>query len=138
MKPNKSYLLFLSFWLLLAAGCSKILDKTPQDKFSDATVFSDINLADRYLLDTYNNSLSGDFGFVGFASLTDESHDTHGFETANYLQGNISSSSTGPFGSWINSMTWPSMYATIQKLNVFLANIDKVPEAYPAAQQAGV
>src|SRR6185312_5048514 len=138
MKPNKSYLLFLSFWLLLAAGCSKILDKTPQDKFSDATVFSDINLADRYLLDTYNNSLSGDFGYVGFASLTDESHDTHGFETANYLQGNISSSSTGPFGSWINSMTWPSMYATIQKLNVFLANIDKVPEAYPAAQQAGV
>ena len=103
MKPNKSFLLFFAFGWLLLAGCNKILNKTPLDKYPEASVFSDINLADSYLMDAYNSSLIGDFGYVGFASLTDESHDTHGFETANYLQGNISSFISLPCGSWTNS-----------------------------------
>jgi hypothetical protein len=136
MKRINAPVLILLFACFFGPACNKILDKTPQDKFSDALVFSDVNLADRYLLDTYNQSLIGGVGYIAFASLTDESHDTHGFETANYLQGNISPSSTGPFGSWsFNYVTWGSMYKNIQRLNIFLANIDKVSGAYPAAQQ---
>jgi len=139
MKLFKSYIYLFALVILLLQACSKILDKLPQDKFSDQLVFTDINLADRYLLDTYNQSLIGGVGYISFASLTDESHDTHGFETANYLQGNVSSSATGPFGNWaFNYTTWGLMYKNIQRLNVFLANIEQVPRAYPEAQQAAI
>ncbi|MEJ7678386.1 MAG: hypothetical protein WKG06_11105 [Segetibacter sp.] len=87
MKIYKIYIQIFALAIFIPTACSKILDKLPQDKFSNALVFSDINLADRYLLDTYNQSLIGGVGYLSFASLTDESHDTHGFETANYLQG---------------------------------------------------
>src|SRR4051812_36365069 len=127
------------FVIFFLGACSKILDKQPQDKFSEELVFSDVNLADRYLLDAYNQSLIGGVGYLSFASLTDESHDTHKFETANYLQGNVSASATGPFGNWaFNYTTWGAMYKNIQKLNVFLANIDQIPNAYPPAEQATV
>lgn len=139
MKIYKIYIQIFAFVIFIMTACSKILDKLPQDKFSNALVFSDINLADRYLLDTYNQSLIGGVGYLSFASLTDESHDTHGFETANYLQGNVSPSSAGPFGNWaFNYTTWGAMYKNIQKLNVFLANIEQVPNAYPAAEQPSI
>ncbi len=138
MQTNKPYIILASL-LFIMAGCNKILDKTPLDKFSDALIWTDINLADRYLLDTYNNSITGGFGYLSYASLTDESHDTHGFGTENYLQGNISSSNTEPFGNWaFHYTTWNVMYQNIQKLNVFLSNIDNVPAAYPDAQQADI
>lgn len=139
MKLALSYSSLIIATIVSIMSCSKILDKSPQDKFSDVVVFSDINLADRYLLDTYNQSLIGAVGYISFASLTDESHDTHGFRTANYLLGNISPSSVLPFGRWsFNYVTWDGMYKNIQRLNVFLANIDRVSEAYPEAEQAGV
>ena len=139
MQTNKIYIRIFAFLLLIGSGCSKILDKTPVDKFSDALLWSDINLADRYLQDTYNNSVTGAFGYLSYASLTDESHDTHGFGTDNYLQGTISSSNPTPFGIWaFDYTTWGTMYKNIQKLNIFLVNIDKVPDAYPAAQRADI
>jgi hypothetical protein len=134
-----SFSSLIALVILLTTGCKKTLDKLPQDKFSEGLVFSDINLADRYLLDAYNQSIVGPVGYISLASLTDESHDTHGFETANYLQGSISSSSTGPFGSWaMTYINWGGIYANIQKLNVFLANIDQVTASYPAAEQPTV
>ena len=139
MKTKTPCFKLIAFLILFLSGCSKILDKTPLDKYSDALLWSDINLADRYLLDTYNNSVNGGFGYLSFSAITDESHDTHGFGTENYLQGNISSSNTSPFGIWaFNYTTWDVMYKNIQKLNIFLENIDKVPAAYSAAQQAGI
>src|SRR3954454_12369976 len=139
MQLNKSYLVLISLLVFLLSACNKILDKTPQDRFSDELIWSDINLADRYLLDNYNTSITGGFGYLSTASITDESHDTHNFGTANYLQGNITSSDPTPFGIWAFGYTaWSSMYNTIQKLNIFLANIEKVPAAYPEAQQAAI
>ena len=139
METNKSYIKLFACLFLFLSGCSEILDKTPLDKFSDALLWSDINMADRYLLDTYNNSINGGFGYLSYASVTDESHDTHGFGTENYLQGNISSSNTSPFGIWaFNYTTWDVMYKNIQALNIFLVNIDQVSNAYPTAQQAGI
>jgi hypothetical protein len=139
MQLNKSYLLLLFLLVLILPACNKILDKTPQDKFSDVLIWSDINLADRYLLDNYNTSITGGFGYLSTASITDESHDTHNFGTANYLQGNITSSDPTPFGIWAFGYTeWTNMYNTIQKLNNFLANIERVPAAYPEAQQAAI
>ena len=136
MRVYKSHTALALLLLILFTGCSKVLDQTPQDKFSDALLWSDVNLADRYLLDTYNNSIMGGFGYLSYASITDESHDTHGFGTANYLQGSITPSSTEPFGSWaFNYTTWKMMYTTIQKINIFLENIDEIAGSYPAAEQ---
>jgi hypothetical protein len=138
MKLRSSYIFILAF-AIIPLSCNKILDKKPQDKYSDQLVFSDINLADRYLLDTYNQSIIGGVGYLSYASVTDESHDTHAFETANYLQGNISSSSSGPFGNWaFNYTAWGNMYKNIQRLNLFLSSIDKVSDAYPAAEQESI
>lgn len=134
MQLNKLTIAFVI--MLLATACNKILEKTPPNSFSDATVWSDINLADRYLLDTYNNAITGGFGYLSLASVTDESHDTHNFGTANYLQGNLTSSDPTPFGIWaLHYTTWSDMYNNIQKLNVFLANINNVSNAYPDAEK---
>src|SRR3954465_2643335 len=114
MQHNKSYLVLLPLLVLVLLACNKILDKSPQDKYPDASVWSDINLADRYLLDNYNTSITGGFGYLSTASITDESHDTHNFSTANYLQGNITSSDATPFGIWAFGYTaWGNMYNTI-------------------------
>ncbi len=139
MQLHKTTILQFILLVLMLPACNKILDKTPQDKFSDALIWGDVNLADRYLLDAYNNSITGGFGYLSTASITDESHDTHNFGTANYLQGNITPSDPTPFGSWAFGYTeWSTMYNTIQKLNIFLANISNVPNNYPEAQKASI
>lgn len=139
MKLAQLYIIAVAFVTIIFGSCNKILDKEPQDKFPEASVFTDVNLADRYLLDTYNQSIIGGVGYLSYASVTDESHDTHAFETANYLQGNITASYFGPFGNWaFNYTAWGNMYKNIQRLNVFLANIDKVAEAYPEADKEAI
>lgn len=133
-------ILYLSFALFVIA-CSKdtILDKSPVDKVSESILWTDINLVDRYLQDVYGGSITGGFGYLSYASLTDESHDTHGFGTENYLTGNITSSNTTPFGIWaFDYTTWGVMYNNIQKLNVFLANIEKVSASYPEAERESI
>lgn len=139
MKRIISYISLSAYMVLSMTACNKILDKKPQNKFSEEVVFSDINVADRYLLDNYNTSLVGGVGYLSYASLSDESHDTHGFETTNYLRGSISPSNVGPFGNFaFGYTTWAGLYKNIQKLNTFIVNIDKVSAVYPVAQQPTV
>lgn len=136
MKRKNSYIAIIAGLLLALTACNKILDKTPQNAYPEALLWTDVNLANGYLLDVYTNTLNGGFGYLSYASITDESHDTHNFGTDNYLQGNISSSNTTPFGIWaFNYTTWDVMYKNIQKVNVFLANIDNVAGNYPEGQQ---
>jgi starch-binding outer membrane protein, SusD/RagB family len=139
MKTNILYLSILVLGSTLLSGCSKILDKAPVDKFSDAVLWTDVNLADKNLMSLYTNTLYGGFGYMPIASLTDESHDTHEFGSQNYLLGNMNPSNTSPLGDWgFQYLRWDVLYSNIQNVNIFLANIDKVPDAYPAAQQAAV
>lgn len=139
METKKSYISILAFSFLLLSGCNKILDKTPVDKFSDAVLWTDVNLADKNLMSLYTNALYGGFGYMPIASLTDESHDTHEFGSQNYLLGNINPSNTSPLGDWgFQYLRWDVLYSNIQSVNIFLANIDKVPSAYPQAEQVGI
>jgi hypothetical protein len=133
--------IFALSMLLLLACQNDILDKTPLDKYSDALLWSDINLADKYLLDTYNTTLTGETlnTYVSLAAVTDESQDTHGFGTTNYLQGNLTADNAAPFtGFPISAITWDALFKNIQKLNVFLANIDVVPDAYNETQKPDI
>jgi starch-binding outer membrane protein, SusD/RagB family len=139
METKKSYITILAFSFLFLSGCNKILDKTPVDKFSETVLWTDVNLADKNLMNLYTNALYGGFGYLPIASLTDESHDTHEFGSQNYLLGNINPSNTSPLGDWsFDYLKWDKLYSNIQNVNIFLANIDKVSEAYPPAEQASV
>lgn len=140
MKINKLYIGFIAILMILLTACNEsILDKDPLDRVSDNLLWGDVDLADSYLQAVYNNSLNGAFGYLSFAALTDEAHDTHSFGTQNYLKGNISSSNTEPFGNWaFNYTTWDVMYTNIQKLNVFISNIEKVPDSYPEAEKTTI
>lgn len=118
------------FMILLFSSCgNNILDQIPLDSYSDATVWSDINLADRYLLDDYN-CLQADLSYNTLASLTDEANATHEFGMSNYLTGGTTADDCTPFnsGEWtgMDWMTWNVMFGYIQKINLFLSKVDNV------------
>ena len=139
MKTNKSYIIIIAFLFLVLAGCNKFLDIDPVDKFSEAVLWTDVDLADKNLMNLYTQVLTGDFGYMPVASITDESHDTHEFGSSNYLRGNINSSNTSPLGDWgFQYLKWDILYYNIQNANIFLSEIDKVSDAYPPAEQAGI
>lgn len=139
MKTNKSYIIAITLFLLVLAGCNKFLDKDPVDKFSEAVLWTDVDLADKNLMNLYTEALTGGFGYMPIASLTDESHDTHEFGSSNYLRGSINSSNTSPLGDWgFQYLKWDILYYNIQNINIFLSKIDKVSDAYPPAEQAGI
>lgn len=140
MKLQNTYIGLFLLMIFLITGCNEdLLDKTPPDRYSDAVLWNDVNLVDSYLQALYNKSLTGPFGYLSFTSLTDEGHDTHGFGTENYLKGNITASNTEPFGNWaFNYTTWSVMYKNIQEINLFLANIEKLPDAYPEQDRESI
>ncbi len=139
MKKYKLILHFFAF-LMLFSACKKntILDQAPQDQYSDAVLWSDIGLADAYLLETYNGSNIG-FTQTMLSSVTDEAHSTfdHGAEV--YVQGNISPDNTAPWdGPETNFPYWNTYFANIQKINVFLKRIDGVADAYPESEKPAI
>jgi hypothetical protein len=126
--------------LILFSGCKKtsILDQAPQDQYSDAVLWSDIGLADAYLLDAYHGT---DMGYTQtmLSSVTDEAHSTfdHGAEV--YVEGNISPDNTAPWdGPVTNFPFWDNYFTNIQKINVFLEKIDGIADAYPESEKPAI
>lgn len=129
--------------LFAVQSCKKgILDQTPQDQYSDATVWTDINLAESYLLNTYKSTGIG-FAPVMFTAISDEVRFTHG-GAETYMQGQLSPSSLGPFtppddpNSPTSFGSWKQHFDNIQKINKFLANIDRVSESAPETEKVGI
>lgn len=108
-------------------SCEKgVLDKTPQNEFSEINVWGDVNLAKDYLNTVYDGI--GQWGInhgrspqVMACSATDEAwqRGNHGVWVFN--QGNITASNYGSFNMWTPD------YKAIRDCNVFLENIDHVP-----------
>src|SRR6266581_8818421 len=82
------------FALLGATGCQGVLDVTPKDQFPDAAVFSDPNLAQAFLNDTYRGMGHGLYEIM-LASMTDETHFIHNYNTEVVVQSLITSSARG-------------------------------------------
>jgi hypothetical protein len=109
-------------------SCEKsVLDKTPKNEFSSIDVWADINLAKTYLNTVYDGI--GQWGMhhyrnpqVMTSSATDEAwqRGNHGIWVMN--QGNISASNYGDFNIWTPD------YRAIRTCNIFLQNIDNVPD----------
>lgn len=131
LKIMKKYKLILSAFVALGLvfflqSCKNILDKAPVNQYSDPTVWSDANVAEAYLLNNYQRLL---FGYTGvmLTAITDETRFTHG-GAETYNRGQLSPASLLPFnGTYANG--WKQHFDNIQRINVFLKNIDRVPEA---------
>jgi len=126
-----SNIIILSILVLLLSGCSeKILDKTPLNAYSDATVWTDISLAGTYLTACYGEVGTG-FRGVGLGSVTDEILNGRGPNATAYHLGTINADRlSDTYGNpWYTHMSW-AKWPSIQRINLFLDKIDQVPEAY--------
>lgn len=128
------------FLILLSACKNSMLDQSPQNQYSEATVWNDINLADLYLNDIYHGIRTGFDGENMLSCITDETHQTftHGAEI--YVEGNINADNVSPWdgGEYSLPLNWDACFLNIQKVNVFLSKIDGVVDAYPTSEQAGI
>ena len=113
--------------LVLGACDSSILDKNPQDSYSDPVVFSDPSLVEYYLNAIYNDVEYGwrqrGHGYQTGVYVA-ETVTTKGAEHTPY---DISSIGPGNLGPDRGNLSWHH-YSNIYKLNYLLANIDQVVE----------
>ena len=138
MKKVTKIILSLILVLLLPACESKLLDKTPLDSYSDATVWSDPALASAYLSYVYNN-LNHGFRAVMLGSVADEMPVGRGSSSQPYNLGTMTPSAlSGAYGNpFFTHLSWPN-FANIQRVNLFLDNIDLIAPKYPASEQAAI
>lgn len=134
-------ILFLVCTIFLLQACSsEVLDTAPPDRYTEADIWSDINLADAYLLNSYDGLATG-YSPSMMTALTDEARFEFTWGAENYVQGNITADNVQP---WVNEWdtrempTWSTNYENIQNINIFLANIDRVPEAYDQTEKDGI
>jgi len=135
MKKFIKILLSLILVLLLPACESELLDKTPLDSYSDATLWSDPALASAYLNYAYYQ-LNQPFQGVMLGSMCDEMPVGRGSSSQSYNLGTMSADVQSGLPGWLgwNTTNW----GNIQRINLFLDNIDGISAKYPASEQAAV
>lgn len=132
---KKLYQFSLAIMLLSLWSCSKdLMDKVPLDKFTEASVWKDLNLTEAYVNSQYKVLPKlGWYDWIRAYQLgcfTDETVHKYGYHGANdYWKGLM-----GP--SLVTSIdVWTYHYNFIKGCNVFLKNIVNVP-AVTAEEQA--
>ena len=123
MKKKLTFILIILVAVITA--CNKdYLNSTPIDKYSDETVWKDMNLATMFLSGIYSDFPTeyNDNATSMLASMTDEADNNRSFEFSNTIN-------TGQFTAFnfpYNSL-WPRYYTIIRKCNVLMENISTVP-----------
>ncbi len=135
MKKLIKILLSLILALLLPACEDALLNKTPLDSYSDATLWSDPALASAYLNYVYYG-LNQPFQGVMLGSACDEMPVGRGSSSQAYNLGTISADVGTNIFSWLNWNT--DNWRNVQRINLFLDNIDGIKDKYPASGQAAV
>src|SRR5690606_13372107 len=122
---------------LLFSACEDILDQKPVDIYSDPVVWSDIELAKSYLNPIYDKIPNG-FDLRGHAYATgvfsSETVQTKGQQLTPYDRGDLSPDNLGDDRG---QLTWDN-FREIQILNIFLSNIDGLPDAYSESEKARI
>jgi len=101
-------------------GCSDILDQTPQDRFSDPVVWSDMDLIELYVSRIYRNVYHGMSKSNVMGSMTDELVDSRGGVIRPWNQGAMTADNFGPDRGEQN---WDRGYSQIQNINLALDKI---------------
>jgi starch-binding outer membrane protein, SusD/RagB family len=120
----------------IAGSCKKgLLDVFPSDALSDATVFEDLNVANRFLTNIYGTMPNGyarrdqnpgdagwSRGMSAFAMATDDAEANNLASSTHGLNGGVLPT-TWAYADDI----WVQNYAVIRKANSFMEKIDEVP-----------
>ena len=118
--------------LTITTSCNKnFLEKTPLDKYSDGSVWSDPALAETFVNNIYLG-VPYPFTTLMLSSTVDESMAVWDWESSNVTKSLITPSYLSIFDNnfWTGSMrdqTWADMYTQIRACNLFLEKIDAVP-----------
>src|SRR2546421_8916762 len=110
--------------LLGLTSCNGVMDVTPKDQFADEAVFTDPNLAQASVNDMYRGLGHGLYEIM-LASVTDESHFIHNYNTEPVVKSIITSSDRGAIDDGrFAHFNWGPNYARIRQTNIFLSKID--------------
>src|SRR6266513_1139053 len=110
--------------LLGLTSCNGVMDVTPKDQLSDEAVFTDPNLAQAFVNDMYRGLGHGLYEIM-LASMPDESHFIHNYNTESVVKSIITSSDRGAIDDGrFAHFNWGPTYSRIRQTNIFLSKID--------------
>ncbi|MDO9339545.1 MAG: RagB/SusD family nutrient uptake outer membrane protein [Bacteroidales bacterium] len=135
MKKVFSYIFTIAVLMFVETSCTDdVLDQKPVDSFDQESVFSDIGLAKAFLGFCYDRMYghSSNQSFCRedlLSSGTDQTLCIHRPTNYGNLKNTLSPDMLGYFNhtGYNGSMNWAAIYSNIQKTNLLLAYIDKVP-----------
>jgi starch-binding outer membrane protein, SusD/RagB family len=110
--------------LLGLSSCNGVMDLTPKDQFADDAVFADPNLAQAFVNDMYRGLGHGLYEIM-LASISDETHFIHNYNTEPIVKSIITSSDRGAIDDGrFAHYNWAPTYSRIRQTNIFLSKID--------------
>ncbi|MCC5907804.1 MAG: RagB/SusD family nutrient uptake outer membrane protein [Balneolaceae bacterium] len=120
MKTLIKQISLFALLLYFIIGCSDILDQNPQDRYSDAVVWEDMELIDQYVSRIYRNVYHGLSKSNVMGSMTDELADSRGGVIRPWNEGAMSPDNFGPDRGEQN---WDRGYSQIHRINLALDKI---------------
>ncbi|MDR0575140.1 MAG: RagB/SusD family nutrient uptake outer membrane protein [Tannerella sp.] len=123
---KKNLLIRILLFSIVLCGCNNdFLDRKPMNKVSEEDVFNNDDLLTAYVNACYH-TIPGGFDFVMLSSLTDETHNRHGYAPNSFRQGGLTPDNvTDNNWGWFNSFNyWSSAYEYIRNINVFFEKIE--------------
>jgi len=125
---NLKKIVFLLFSVVVFNSCSTdFLNLSPQDRYSDAAVWSDPILTELFVNELYRG-LGHGHTEAKIASMVDESHFIHNYGTNQVVASLINPSDIGQWNEANqNPYRWIELYRRIAETNMFMENIDEVP-----------
>jgi len=115
------YLFFVSVFLL--TSCSDVLDTKNSTEYSSDDVWSDVALAQTYVNDIYSGLPWNDDHYCITCYWVDECRARSAYDDDIFNNMLMTSDNATSWGSWNAS------YSYIRKCNIFLENIDQLPES---------
>jgi hypothetical protein len=134
---------FITAVFFVGSSCNTdFLNVEPEDRFSDATVWSDPALAEAFVNEMYRG-LNHGIRELMVSSLVDETHFIHNYGSSQVVLSNLTPADLGAWGRgdfdefrWSTptpptTTTTPptefSVWARIRQANMFLENVEKIP-----------
>ncbi len=117
--------------LMQLSSCTKQLDISPVDQFSDASVWNDASLIQTFVNNIYSGVPHG-FGCIMMASMADESKYNADFGSSNVTKSLLNPSDLSIFdaGFWASNLkqyNWTTAYKYVRATNVFFDKIETAP-----------
>ena len=110
--------------LLGLTSCNGVMDLTPKDQFPDEAVFSDPSLAQAFVNDMYRGLGHGLYEIM-LASISDETHFIHNYNTEPIVKSIMTSSDRGAIDDGrFAHFNWGPTYTRVRQTNIFLSKID--------------